>query len=446
MLTFPYRWRFAMNALASGSRHTMNPRLSVPFLIATLGVVYGAIGTSPLYALKETFFGHHPLERTPENIFGALSLFFWSLIVVITFKYAFLIMRADNHGEGGIFALLGLLRQQGDTIHPRRVAWVSALLLMGAALLYGDGVITPAISVLSAVEGLSVATPLLESLIVPITIGILIALFILQRKGTEGIGKLFGPVMVLWFLALAVLAVPQIVKNPSVLAALSPLPGMWFLMSHGWQSLFVLGSVVLCVTGGEALYADMGHFGVRTIRIAWLTFVLPSLTLNYFGQGARLLDPTPIAGNNLFYSLVPQPLLFPMIALATLATIIASQALITGSFSLTQQAIVLGVFPRLKIVHTNPQIEGQIYMPFINWSLLAGCVGLVLGFKSSGELAAAYGIAVTGTFAITTAAFYVIARSWGWNRHVIGPVCAVLIGVDLLFFTANMLKFFDGGV
>src|SRR3989338_1695793 len=290
--------------------------------------------------------------------------------------------------------------------------------------------ITPAVSVLSAVEGLSVATPMLESLIVPITIGILIALFALQRKGTDGVGRLFGPVMVLWFLALAGFAIPQIVKNPSVLVAISPLHGLSFLAHHGWQSLFVLGSVLLRVTGGEALYADMGHFGVRTIRIAWLTFVLPSLTLNYFGQGARLLDPTPIAGNNLFYSLVPQPLLIPMIALATLATIIASQALITGSFSLTQQAIALGVFPRLKIVHTNPQIEGQIYMPFINWSLLAGCVGLVLGFKSSGELAAAYGIAVTGTFAITTAAFYVIARSWGWNRHVIGPVCAVLIGVD----------------
>jgi len=416
-------------------------------MLGALGIVYGDIGTSVLYAMKATFFASHfHLERTPENVLGALSLFFWSLIVVVTIKYILLIMRADNEGEGGIFALLALIRMRKSKVPSKVYLGISAAILLGAALLYGDGVITPAISVLSAVEGLEVVTPALKSAIVPITIAILTALFLIQSSGTHKIGGLFGPVVIVWLVCNAVLGMPWIWRHPEVLGGLNPFRGLEFLLAQGARSVYILGAVVLCVTGGEALYADMGHFGAKAIRLSWLTIVLPCLVINYFGQGGRLLTPGDIPNDNLFYSLAPRWALYPLVALATAATIIASQALISGAYSLTQQAIALGVFPRLRVVHTNPGMEGQIYIPGINYALLAGCITLVLGFRTSDALASAYGIAVTGTMAVTTAAFYIVARyTWNWNVFVIGPVCAALIAVDLTFFGANALKFFEGG-
>lgn len=411
-----------------------------------LGVVFGDIGTSPLYALRETFFGHYRIAATFENILGALSLFFWSLAIVITAKYVFLIIRADNEGEGGVFSLLGLIRQDKKDIPAGTYGVVTGLILFGAALLYGDGIITPAISVLSAVEGIAVAVPGFENGILPITLAILFVLFFLQKRGTYRVGKLFSPIMAVWFLVLVVMAVPEIVKHPSVIRAVNPYYGILFLWHHGFNSLWILGAVVLCVTGGEALYADLGHLGRDAITRAWLYFVYPALLINYFGQGARLMDPEPLVNNNLFYGLVPSWAVLPMVILSTAATVIASQALISGSYSLTHQAIALGVFPRLKTYHTNPDIKGQIYLPAINWMLFAGCSLLVVFFKSSGNLAAAYGIAVTGTMAVTTAAFFVVALyRWRWPLYFIGPVCGLLIGIDLTFFSANILKFFQGG-
>lgn len=428
-------------------RHGDTERKSVWSLaFLALGIVFGDIGTSPLYALKETFFGRHRLEPTPENVLGALSLFFWSLAIVVTLKYVFLIMRADNDGEGGIFALLGLIRQQKEQIPARIYGHIILLILVGAALLYGDGMITPAISVLSAVEGLEVVTPIFKHAVVPLTLAILFGLFLIQGRGTHRIGRYFAPAMIVWFLMLVALAVPQLYSNPMVFRAANPLYAALFLWRHGWSSLWVLGAVVLCVTGGEALYADMGHLGSKAIARAWICLVWPSLLLNYFGQGARLLDPAPIAHGNLFYALAPPWFLVPAVIISTVATVIASQALISGCFSLTQQAVALGVFPRVRIVHTNEHVRGQIYMPFINWMLFTGCVFLVLGFRSSGGLAAAYGIAVTGTMAITTAAFYVVARyRWNWPKLRTFMVCSGLIAVDITFFVANSLKFFEGG-
>ena len=434
---------------------TAHPRkVGWGLLVGALGVVYGDIGTSPLYALSEAFFGHYELARTPANVLGVLSLVFWSLVLVVTLKYVLLILRADNHGEGGIFALLGLLlkkeREAGGGAPRQSPGWTRTALVssivIGAALLYGDGIITPAISVLSAVEGLSIVTPAAASAQVPITLAILVGLFAVQKNGTNRIGWIFGPFMAVWFVAIAALGVGHLVANPGVLAALSPHHALNLARAHGWHVLFVLGAVVLCVTGVEALYADLGHFGRGAIRRTWMVFVFPALMLNYLGQGAYLLSGAPVPRDHVFYALVPQPLLLPMVILATGATIIASQALISGVFSLTQQAIAMGLFPRLKIVHTNPDVRGQIYVPFVNAMLLVGCLWLVVTFKTSGALAAAYGIAVTGTMAITTIAFALVARTvFGWRLRMLVPLVALILVVDLSYFGANLLKFAAGG-
>ena len=409
--------------------------------LAALGVVYGDIGTSPLYALRECFGAQHGIPPTRENVLGVLSLILWSLNFVVSYKYIAQVMRADNRGEGGILALLALVSGRAGT---RRTALV-LFGLLGAALLYGDGVITPAISVLSAIEGLSFATPVFQRVVVPLTALILIALFLVQKRGTGGIGVLFGPVMVVWFACIAALGVAGILREPTVLAAVNPWYAVDFFLRDGVQGFLILGAVVLVLTGGEALYADMGHFGRRPIRLAWFSLVLPALMLNYFGQAALLLD-APASTENPFYSLVPHALLYPMVGLATVATIVASQALISGAFSLTQQAVQLGYSPRVTIIHTSVQERGQIYVPEVNRALMIACIWLVIGFKTSTNLAAAYGIAVTGTMAITTILFGAVARErWGWKPiHVYG-LCGLFLFVDLAFFGANIIKFTHGG-
>jgi KUP system potassium uptake protein len=387
--------------------------------LSALGVVYGDIGTSPLYALKEVFGGaHHPVPINEHNVLGILSLVFWSLMVVVSIKYVAYIMRADNKGEGGIMALMALvLRGAKD---PARARVLMLLGLFGAALFFGDGTITPAISVLSAVEGLEVATPAFKPYVIPITLGVILILFGFQKHGTARIGAWFGPIMVAWFLVLGVLGAIGIARFPQVLRALNPGFAIEFLATHGHLGFFSLGAVVLVVTGAEALYADMGHFGRLPIRLAWSALVLPALALNYFGQGALLLgDPKAI--ENPFYLLAPAWLLYPLVALSTVATVIASQAVISGAYSITQQAMQLGYMPRMEIQHTSGEQIGQIYLPGINWTLCVGVVVLVLGFGSSSNLAAAYGIAVTGTMAITTVLAFVVARSvwkWGFARSV----------------------------
>jgi KUP system potassium uptake protein len=413
--------------------------------LAALGVVYGDIGTSPLYALKEVFGNaHHPVPITPENVLGILSLVFWSLIVVVSFKYVALILRADNKGEGGIMALMArVLADEGISGRTRRA--VILLGLFGAALFYGDGLITPAISVLSAVEGLEVATPLFAHYIVPITLGILVALFWIQRHGTARVGVSFGPITCVWFIALAALGVMHILRNPAVLAALWPGHALAFLAADPTLGFLAMGSVFLVVTGAEALYADMGHFGRRPIRLAWFGLVLPALLLNYFGQGALLLaDPATI--RNPFYLMAPDWFLLPLVGLATAATVIASQAVITGVYSITQQAIQLGYAPRMALQHTSGSQMGQIYMPGVNWLMLLGVIALVLAFRSSTNLAAAYGIAVTGTMIITTLFAYVVARrQWGWRKRLALPVFGALLALDLTFLAANSTKILDGG-
>ncbi|MFA5184412.1 MAG: KUP/HAK/KT family potassium transporter [Patescibacteria group bacterium] len=418
--------------------------LRLPLIIGALGIVFGDIGTSPLYALKETFFGLHPLERSAVNVLGVLSLIFWTLMVVVTVKYIFLIMRADNRGEGGIFTLLALLRR--GKVKKIFGFSVTAIVLIGATLLYGDGVITPAISVLSAVEGLGVLSPDLSRYIVPITIALLIALFAIQKKGTGKVGRLFGPIMILWFGTLIWLGLPQIIRHPQILAALNPLAAYHFILQHSLATFFVLSSVALCITGCEALYADMGHFNRRAITWAWAGLVYPALIINYFGQGALLLSGAPIINNNIFYALVPSGAFLGVVVLATAATIIASQALISGAYSLTSQAIALDLFPKIKIIHTNPEIEGQIYIPFMNMALALSCIALVLIFRASGGLAAAYGIAVTGTMIITTLVFYSIIRNlWKWPLWAALPIFAFFIIIDLSFFSGTLLKFWHGG-
>jgi KUP system potassium uptake protein len=410
--------------------------------LGALGIVYGDIGTSPLYAMRECFHGPHAIVPSPANILGVLSLIVWALVVVISIKYLIFVVRADNRGEGGILALMALVR----TEKRRRWALV-ALGLFGAALLYGDGVITPAISVLSAVEGLNVATTFFQPYVVPITIGILIALFLLQRKGTTGIGKLFGPVIILWFITLGALGVRWIVEEPRVLQALNPWHAITFFLHNGVTGFFVLGSVFLVVTGGEALYADMGHFGRAPIRIAWFSVVLPGLLLNYFGQGALLLRH-PEAAEHVFYRLAPSSpwFLYPLVGLATAATIIASQAVISGAFSLTRQAVQLGYSPRVEIVHTSDEEIGQIYIPAVNWALMLAVIGLVLGFKTSSNIAAAYGVAVTTTMVITTLLAYVVAREmWGWSRTRARLLMGAFLVIDLAFFGANIIKVPQGG-
>jgi KUP system potassium uptake protein len=411
--------------------------------LGALGIVYGDIGTSPLYALKECFHGLHAVSLSRENVLGVLSLVFWSLTVVVTIKYVLFILRADNKGEGGIFALLELLPK--GTALAKVTPVLTFLGLCGAALLYGDGVITPAISVLSAVEGLNTATDAAAPFVLPITCGILFGLFTVQRHGTAGIGRVFGPVMLVWFTVIGAVGLVHIFEDLSVLEAVSPLLAIRFFMENHLHGMVVLGSVVLCITGGEALYADMGHFGAGPIRLSWLSLVFPALILNYFGQGAGLLARPEIASNP-FYGIVPRDLLYPMVALATLATVIASQAMISGVFSLTRQAIQLGVCPRLRIIHTSSDFEGQLYIPEINFALMWACIGLVLIFKESSRLAAAYGIAVTATMGITSILYFFVAR-YTWNKSlwkVILPV-AVFLAFDLSYFSANLLKILDGG-
>jgi KUP system potassium uptake protein len=418
--------------------------------IAALGVVYGDIGTSPLYAVKESFNPAHGLALTPDNILGILSLVFWSLTMVVTVKYLSFIMRADNKGEGGIMALLALVGPKLLEADPlrrskRRLA-VIFLGLFGAALLYGDGVITPAISVLSAIEGLQIATPAFKPVVIPLTVGILIALFHFQKNGTEKLGAIFGKITLLWFLTIAAAGVPWILQKPEILKAIHPFYAIHFFMQNGGRGFFVLGAVVLCITGGEALYADMGHFGRKPIRLGWFFIVFPALFVNYMGQGALILAKGAEAVENPFYGLVSGWLLYPMVALATAATVIASQALISGAFSLTQQAIQLGYFPRMTIKHTSESTEGQIFVPSMNRMLMIACVALVIGFEKSDNLASAYGIAVTGTMAITSFLFYVVARRiWNWPIWWAAGLVGLFMTIDLAFFGANIVKLFNGG-
>lgn len=413
-------------------------------MLAAIGVVFGDIGTSPLYTLKEVFHGAHGISTSHDNVLGALSLVLWALLIVVSLKYVIFIMRADNKGEGGIMALLALTLKSspGDT----RSRWLlMSMGIFGAALFYGDGVITPAISVLSAVEGLKIATPALEPYVIPITLIVLAGLFLFQRKGTASVGALFGPVMVVWFATLALLGIINILDEPAVLQAVNPLYGFQFFVEHKWYGFLALGAVVLAVTGGEALYADMGHFGRMPIRTAWFFFVLPALLLNYFGQGALMIH-NPAAVENPFYLLAPSWALYPMVALATMATVIASQAVISGAFSVTRQAMQLGYCPRLEVQHTSEREIGQVYLPAINWTLFLAIIALVLGFRSSSNLAAAYGIAVTGTMAIDTILAVVVARAlWGWGWATCVVVAAFFLFIDLSFFTANAMKIPQGG-
>jgi KUP system potassium uptake protein len=412
---------------------------------AALGVVYGDIGTSPLYAVKECFGGDFGIPPEPANILGILSLIVWSLNFVISFKYIGIVMRADNRGEGGVLALMALVRSRGITPSPAVRRLLIGLGIFGASLLYGDGVITPAISVLGAVEGITVATPAFQRWVVPITLIILVALFAFQKRGTAGVGAVFGPIMLFWFIAILLLGIRGIALEPSVLRAVNPWYAWDFFLRDGRQAFLVLGAVVLVLTGGEALYADMGHFGKRPIRIAWMGFVFPALLLNYFGQGALLLRD-PAAARNPFYSLVPPPLLIPMVVLASAAAVVASQALISGAFSLTRQALQLGYCPRVTIQHTSSTEAGQIYIPQVNQALAVMCVGLVLAYQSSGNLAAAYGVAVTGTMTITTILFYAVARArWGWPRWRALALTALFLVVDLAFLGANLTKVPQGG-
>lgn len=413
--------------------------------LGALGVVFGDIGTSPLYALRECFAEEHAIPLVPENIIGVLSLIFWTIIVAICFKYMAVVMKADNKGEGGILSLMALASSSEGKEHPLRKVGIVVLGLFGAALLYGDGVITPAISVLSAVEGLYLLTPAFEHYVIPVTIFILNAFFLMQRFGTGRIGVVFGPILMIWFSVLGILGVNGIIDNPAVLEAVNPFHAVEFFMRHGVHGFVVLGSVVLVITGGEALYADMGHFGRQPIRLAWFFVALPALVLNYFGQGALLLT-NPEAISNPFYMLAPKWALAPMVILATMATVIASQALVSGIFSLTRQAVQLGFCPRLSTVHTSSREIGQIYVPFVNWALFVGVIWLVLTFKSSSNLAAAYGIAVTGTMVITTIlAFEVAIRRWNWGLARAGIVFGLLLLVDLAFFGANAMKITHGG-
>lgn len=436
-----------IHTTAAGTHITRRqPRGRYLFILslAALGVVYGDIGTSPLYAMRECFHGPHAITPSASNILGVLSLVFWALVIVISIKYLVFVLRADNHGEGGILSLTALatpIRPSGRTEH----FFLIIIGIFGAALLYGDGVITPAISVLGAMEGLTVATPVFSPYVVPITILIIVVLFLFQSKGTAKVGRVFGPITFIWFAVLALLGVAQILRHPDVVVAVNPFYALNFFLQNGWHGFLILGSVFLVVTGGEALYADMGHFGTRPIRLVWFCVVLPALLLNYFGQGALLLED-PDAAHNPFYRLVPTWALYPMIVLATSAAIIASQAVISGAFSLTMQAVQLGFSPRLKINHTSTREYGQIYIPAVNWALMIGCIAIVVGFRTSSNLAAAYGVAVTSTMVITTILFYVVARTiWGWSFLPTAALAIFFLIIDLAFFGANIIKVAQGG-
>ena len=416
-----------------------NGRLLV-LALASLGIVYGDIGTSPLYTLRECFYGSHAVAPTQPNLLGVISLILWSLFLIISIKYLVLILRADNRGEGGILALATLVRD--EVSHGRIIFWVG---LFGAALLYADGMITPAITVMGAIEGLNVVTPLFEPYVVPLSVGVLVGVFLFQSQGTSAVGAIFGPITMLWFLTLSAMGISQILRAPEILAAINPIYGFNFFRTNGWHGFVVLGAVFLAVTGGEALYADIGHFGTRPIRLAWFTVVLPGLMLNYFGQGALLLLE-PEAAVNPFYRMAPSWALYPLVILSTAAAVIASQAIISGAFSLTMQAIQLGYSPRLRVIYTSAQIIGQIYVPFVNWGLMACCIGLVVGFGSSTHLAAAYGVAITTTMLITTILFYIVARRrWRWPAAVALPIAGFFLVIDLTFLGANMIKIAHGG-
>jgi KUP system potassium uptake protein len=411
--------------------------------LTAIGVVYGDIGTSPLYAVKECFNPAHGLIPNHDNVLGVLSLIFWSLIIVVTLKYHVFIIKFDNEGEGGILALMELVRPKKS-----RSAYTFIIVtfgLFGASLLYGDGIITPAISVLSAVEGLNVATPLFEPYIIPLTLIILFLLFSFQRKGTEGIGVIFGPITFIWFLCIAALGIFSIINNPEVLVAVNPIYALNFFTHNKFLGFIVLGSIFLVMTGGEALYADMGHFGHKAIQIAWFSTALPCLVINYFGQGALILSH-PETIENPFYYLAPEWALYPMVILATIATVIASQAIISGAFSLTQQAIQLGYLPRVRIIHTSHEEKGQIYIPHVNWGLFVAIVYLVLEFKTSSNLAAAYGVAITTTMVITTIlAFVAMRKVWRWSFPLSLSIALFFFAMDISFFGSNILKFFHGG-
>ena len=425
---------------AGGHGHGGDARL-IKLAFGALGVVYGDIGTSPLYSLRECFAGG--METTHENILGVLSLISWSLIIMVSLKYIAYVLRADNKGEGGILALMAL--SSSNLRKSRAYLPLIFLGVFGSALLYGDGMITPAISVLSAVEGLKIAAPSLEHLVVPITIVILVGLFIVQKRGTGGIGAVFGPITFVWFATIAVLGVSHILRYPAVLTAISPVHGVLFLAHHGQRGLLVLGGVFLAVTGGEALYADLGHFGRRPIRLAWFAVVFPALLMNYFGQGA-LLYTNPETIENPFFRMVPAFALYPVVLLSTCATVIASQALISGVYSLTSQATMLGFLPRFSIRHTSAHERGQIYIPSVNYVLMLAAIGLVLGFKSSDSLAAAYGIAVTLTMIITTVlAFFLVRYGWGWGYLKAIPVTLVFFIPEMFFVSANVVKIEHGG-
>ncbi|MCL2314389.1 MAG: potassium transporter Kup [Proteobacteria bacterium] len=412
-------------------------------VLGALGIVFGDIGTSPLYAFNECFAGPKAISTEEPVVLGVLSLVFWSLMGVVTFKYMLFIMRAHNKGEGGIFSLLALV--------PKGLGrWVQFILiigaLFGASLLFGDGVITPAISVLSAMEGLKVISPAASPWVVPLTACVLLVLFLMQKRGTGGIGKIFGPIMLLWFGVMAVLGLIQLAQTPSVFRALSPHYAVFFFIEYKARAFILLGAVVLCITGGEALYADMGHFGARPIRIGWLWLVLPALLCNYFGQGAYLLREGISPGISPFYATVPPAVLAPVVILATLAAVIASQALISGAFSVTRQAIQLGYCPRLKIVHTSAEHEGQIYVPFVNHALMVACLLLVFVFRDSSRLATAYGVAVTGSMSITSVVyFFVIVLNWKWKFWKALPLVVLFLWFDVSYFSANLLKFREGG-
>ncbi len=418
-------------------------RLAV-LTITALGVVYGDIGTSPLYALRECFKPEYGMAPSSTNVYGILSLIVWSLTVVVSVKYIVYVMRADNHGEGGILAMLALIIGK-TTTHTRRRAVLVALGLFGAALLYGDGVITPAISVLGAMEGLNVVSGTFAHLVIPLTLVVLVGLFLVQRFGTARVGGTFGPIMVVWFLTIATLGLVEVMRAPRILLAINPMYAVNFFRDRGSAAFVLLGAVVLAVTGAEALYADMGHFGKKPIRLAWFWLVFPCLLLNYFGQGALVLRD-PAAAANPFYLLAPRVMLYPLIALATAAAVIASQALISGAFSLTQQCVQLGYSPRVTIVHTSAREAGQIYIPEVNTALMVSCLLVVIGFGSSTALGAAYGIAVTGTMAITTVLFVVVAaRRWNWPRWQALSLASAFLVVDLAFLSANALKILHGG-
>ncbi len=434
----------SVSGTAGHPEDSLAARPALPAItLAAIGVVFGDIGTSPLYALKEIFSGHHPMPVTPENILGMLSLVFWSIMVLVSIKYLTIIMRADNHGEGGSLALLALVTERARN---PRMAWAITLIgIFAAALFYGDSMITPAISVLSAVEGLEIVTTQFKPYVVPITLIIITGLFFIQKRGTGTVGLLFGPVMLLWFGILGLLGVLAISQNPGVLLALLPTYALTFIEAHPLMAFLALGAVVLAVTGGEALYTDMGHFGRLPIRLAWFGFVMPALVLNYFGQGALLLaEPGAIASP--FFYLVPDWARVPMVVLSTLATVIASQAVISGAFSLARQSIQMGLLPRMRVVHTSGYEEGQIYVPFTNWTIYLAVLALVIGFETSSNLASAYGLAVTGTMLIDTLLIaFVMVWLWRWHKLVVVLIAGLLLTIDLAFFAANAIKIPSGG-